>query len=270
MKMTGAIGTLLSCNGDAAASKTCNLPLGVGHLTFEAMTFPLAKGQANVKVTMSLSPLIPAALQTTKTVVTATAKNGGKLFCMEVDSAPGARGSSEALIKAETERLPTVGSWNSMASAFNSLAAMARNLKITWRDCGDASNHVKITSFTPDHITPGQTVALLGTGNLDEAVDGAAYDMKMTGAIGTLLSCSGDAAASKTCNLPLGVGHLTFEAMTFPLAKGQANVKVTMSLSPLIPAALQTTKTVVTATAKNGDKLFCMEVDSAPGMQVVV
>merc|ERR1712072_944290 len=113
MKMTGAIGTLLSCNGDAAASKTCNLPLGVGHLTFEAMTFPLAKGQANVKVTMRLSPLIPAALQTTKTVVTATAKNGDKLFCMEVDSAPGVQGDSEALSKAETERLPTVGSFNS-------------------------------------------------------------------------------------------------------------------------------------------------------------
>lgn len=136
-------------------------------------------------------------------------------------------------------------------------------LKLTWNDCGDSSTHTKITSFQPATMTSGTKAVLTGTGNTDEDVTGATFDVEMKTAAGTV-SCKGDASASKTCNLPLGTGSLTFEAMTFPIKKGSVSVNVDLSLSALLPAALAKTDTTVTATGADGSKLFCVEIKSAP------
>ena len=144
----------------------------------------------------------------------------------------------------------------------------AKELSLTWKDYGDSSTKAKITGFTPASITEGKTNKLTGTGDLSEVVTGATFDVTMTGAIGQLLHCSGDASASKTCHLPLNVGSLTFDALNFPIAAGQVPVSVDLSLSSLLPATLATTKTVAKATAQNGAPLFCMEIDSAPEMEV--
>merc|ERR1719191_757658 len=93
---------------------------------------------------------------------------------------------------------------------------------------------------------------MTGTGALSEDVAGATFDLEMTGAIGTLVSCKGDASASKTCNLPLNTGSLTFDAMAFPLKKGQSQVKVDIQLSGSLPPMLATTKTITKATSKSG------------------
>merc|ERR1719456_538450 len=60
------------------------------------------------------------------------------------------------------------------------------------------------------------------------------------------------------------VGSLTFDALSFPIKKGSASVSVDLSLNSLIPAALAQTVTTVTASTKGGDKIFCMEVFTAP------
>merc|ERR1719456_603474 len=109
---------------------------------------------------------------------------------------------------------------------------------------------------------------MTGTGALSEDVSGATFDLEMTGAIGTLVSCKGDASAAKTCSLPLGTGSLTFDAMTFPLKAGSTDVNVDISLSSAVPASLQTTSTKMTSTASNGDSLFCIEIKSAPAQDV--
>merc|ERR1712072_806051 len=139
---------------------------------------------------------------------------------------------------------------------------------MAWKDCGDSSTKAKITGFTPASIMLGQTTTMTGTGDLSEDATGATFDVTMTGSIGQLLHCSGDASSSKTCHLPLNVGSLTFDAMTFPIAAGQVPVSVDLSLSSLLPATLATTKTVAKATAQSGEALFCMEIDSAPEMEV--
>merc|ERR1719183_3464307 len=92
---------------------------------------------------------------------------------------------------------------------------------------------------------------MTGTGYLSEAVDGATFDLTMTGAIGQLLHCSGDASVSKTCSLPLGTGSLTFEAMKFPIAVGNVPVSVDIDLSSSLPTALAKTKTITKATKKS-------------------
>merc|ERR1719378_703146 len=107
---------------------------------------------------------------------------------------------------------------------------------------------------------------MTGTGALSEDVASASFDLEMTGAIGKLVSCQGDASVAKTCSLPLGTGSLTFDAMTFPLKAGSTDVNVDISLSSAVPTSLQTTTTRTTAAAANGDKLFCIEIKSAPGL----
>merc|ERR1712232_451592 len=143
--------------------------------------------------------------------------------------------------------------------------ASASQLKLAWNDCGDSSTHTKITSFSPSTITTGQTATMAGTGNLDEDVSGATFDLEMNTLAGKV-SCKGDASQSKTCHLPLGVGSLTFNAMSFPIKKGSTTVSVDLSLSAMLPGALAHTETKVTATATGGDKLFCMDIKSAPAV----
>merc|ERR1719160_142417 len=109
---------------------------------------------------------------------------------------------------------------------------------------------------------------MTGTGALTEDVASATFDLEMTGAIGKLVSCKGDASTSKTCSFPLGTGSLTFDAMTFPLKAGSTDVNVDINLSSAIPAQLQTTDTKTSATTPSGDKLFCIEIKSAPAQNV--
>merc|ERR1719378_1672835 len=110
---------------------------------------------------------------------------------------------------------------------------------------------------------------MTGVGNLDEDVTAATFDLEMKTSINTV-SCKGDASQSKTCSLPLGVGSLTFNAMTFPIKQGSTSVSVDLSLSAMLPGALAHTETKVTASAAGGDQLFCMDIKSAPGVDEVV
>merc|ERR1712226_1780333 len=94
-----------------------NLPLGVGSLTFNAMSFPIKKGSTSVSVDLALSSMLPGALAHTET-----------------KSAPGA----DELVAAPA-LMPAV-------------EAGASKLKLAWTDCGDSSTHTKITGFTPSSI----------------------------------------------------------------------------------------------------------------------
>merc|ERR1712232_769057 len=204
------------------------------------MAFPIKKGTTSVSVDLSLSALLPGALAHTETKVTATATGGDELFCMDIKSAPAVD---------EVDELAAL--------------ATASQLKLAWTDCGDSSTHTKITSFTPSSITTGQKATMTGTGDLDEDVSGANFDLEMKTLAGSV-SCKGDASQSKTRSLPLGVGSLTFNAMTFPIKQGSTSVSVDLSLSAMLPGALAHTETKVTAAAADGGKLFCMDIKSAP------
>merc|ERR1719502_1668114 len=260
------------------------------------MSFPISPGSVPVNVDIKLSSLLPAALTKTKTITKATAKNGDDLFCMEIDSASAAaEESDEDLMKklpplveklvcalAEKEEQPAIDAicakvpvpecQDLLKKLFDKLLqkcqpseeiALGKELSLSWKDCGSASTKAKITSFSPSSITLGQKTTLTGKGDLSEQVAGANFDLTMTGVTGQLLHCSGDASVTKSCNLPLGTGSLTFEGMSFPIAPGSVPVNVEIKLSSLLPSALTKTKTITKATAKNGDELFCMEIDSA-------
>jgi len=144
----------------------------------------------------------------------------------------------------------------------------AATLNLTWKDCGDSSTHAKVTDVEPKSLQTGSKTTITGSGTLDEEVDNdATFTMKMTGALGiTLLNCNGDAAKGQTCKLPLGVGSMSLEPIKFPIAKGTITgiPKVDLTLSASLPTSMAKTTTTITAAAKNGDKMFCVKVMTAP------
>jgi len=144
-------------------------------------------------------------------------------------------------------------------------AASAAELKLTWSDCGDSSTHLKITGFTPATASTDATTHMVGTGTVDEDVTGATFDLELKTAVSTV-SCKGDAGVSKTCDLPLGTGSVTFNALTFPINPGTTTVAVDLKLGSL-PAILLNTATKVAATAANGHKFFCVEIKTAPATE---
>merc|ERR1719272_1719649 len=104
---------------------------------------------------------------------------------------------------------------------------------------------------------------MTGTGDLDEDITGATFDMETKYALGTL-SCAGPADTSKVCKLPMGAGAITFDAMTFPIKKGTVSVSVDMDLSSHVPGSFMKTTTKATGKTSTGDNLFCMEISTAP------
>lgn len=143
--------------------------------------------------------------------------------------------------------------------------ASATTLKVTWSDCGQGA-HAKISGFSPATLETGQKTTMTGTGILDEDVSSATYDLEMKTAVKTI-SCKGDASQSKTCDLPLGTGSLTFEPMSFPLKKGSIPVSVSIMLSKLLPTSLAKTETTVKATGPNREQLFCIDIKTAPAAE---
>jgi cathepsin B len=143
------------------------------------------------------------------------------------------------------------------------VGASAATLKVTWSDCGDADTHAKISDLQPTSIQTGKTNKLVGTGTLDEAVNGATFNSVIKADGVQVASCSGDASQDVVCKLPLGVGTITVKAMDFPLAAGPSVVNTEVKMSSLIPASLAKANTHITSVSDTGDKLFCMDVLTA-------
>eukprot|EP00451_Oxyrrhis_marina_P054662 CAMPEP_0204506352 /NCGR_PEP_ID=MMETSP0471-20130131/109203_1 /ASSEMBLY_ACC=CAM_ASM_000602 /TAXON_ID=2969 /ORGANISM="Oxyrrhis marina" /LENGTH=548 /DNA_ID=CAMNT_0051511349 /DNA_START=66 /DNA_END=1713 /DNA_ORIENTATION=- len=150
------------------------------------------------------------------------------------------------------------------ATSLFGAASAGGSLALTWKDCGDASTHTKISGLSPTTLTLGQKTTVTGTGALDEAVSDGTFDLKVTAGGVKLLECSGDAGAAKTCKLPLGSGAITFEGEQFPVQAGTSSIKVDLDLSAALPSSLARTTTTVTAQSSSGDKIFCLEVTTAP------
>jgi hypothetical protein len=258
LKMTGVIGTLLKCSGDASQSKTCPLPLGTGSITFDAMTFPISPGTVPVNVELDVSSHLPAQLERTTTTASATDQNGQQLFCIEIKTVP----ASEQAENVEAEMADSVMKALKMLSP--SLSAASSGISLKHSDCGKGS-HAPIVDFSPSAIALGTKTTMVGHGKLDETVASAKFDLTMTSpALGTMLHCSGDASQTKSCPLPMGFGSLTMQGMSFPLSPGTVPVNVDIYLKESTPKDLLTTTTVAKASDEKGEEIFCIQIDSTP------
>merc|ERR1711988_614060 len=188
-----------------------------------------------INVDLYLSPLLPANLIKTTTKVSAISKSGEKIFCMKVIT-----GNSDQ---------------NGMVS-------------LSYEDCGDSETHAKITGLSPSSVGMGRKIKITGTGLLDKDIADGSFQLQTFYSGGDLADCSGDASSQQKCGLLGGVlGSLTFDPLSFPVKKGFSSVSVDLSLNRLIPAALAQTVTTVKASTKGGDKIFCMEVFTAPASE---
>lgn len=306
LSMTGAIGKLLHCSGDASVSKSCHLPLGTGSLTFEAMKFPIAVGSVPVNVDISLSAALPAALAKTKTITKATAKNGDDLFCMEIDSAKAAsqeddmsrlppiigklvcelasKGEQPA-INAICQKVHIPDCQGLLAKLWDKLAAKCHpsgpelegpfvqggNLNLAWSDCGDSSYHAKVQSLAPTTLPIGKTTTVTGSGNVDKQVTGGAFTI--VAKFGPVTEhYSGDVCAKKVFHLPAFLGQITWDGLNCPVAKGPVSVGVDVKLASIIPAKLAVGDISIKAAEKEGsqDNLICLDIKTSGAQTIVV
>lgn len=75
--------------------------------------------------------------------------------------------------------IPAILSIQTMAlKVVASVVAVASAVDLKWTDCGDSSNHVKITDLQPTSVKVGGTTTLTGTGTLDQDESGGTFDFK--------------------------------------------------------------------------------------------
>merc|ERR1712230_328667 len=71
----------------------------------------------------------------------------------------------------------------------------------------------------PTTLALGQDTAITGTGSLDKAVSGGTYDMELKAGGGLIDShFTGNNCEAKSFDLPLGLGKLSWDGISCPLA----------------------------------------------------
>jgi hypothetical protein len=220
--------------GNNCDQKDFDLPLGLGKLSWDGLSCPLAAG-SGVKIGFktTLSASLPPALATASIGLKAVDQDKEDVLCVNLD------------LKAEAEAAAAV--------------AADKQLGVTWSDCSDSSYLVSMKDVNPKTIPLHGTSQIIGTGTLNEEVDeGVTYDMAMET---QFTDCIGDASVGKKCNFPLDMGSIEFEGIPTPVKAGEIPINVNLKISSLLPATLLDTTTIVTGTGKTtGNKIFCLNV----------
>lgn len=142
-------------------------------------------------------------------------------------------------------------------------------LTLTWKDCGDASTHGKVTGLTPDSLALGTATTVTGSGNVDEAVTDGSFTITVKAGL-LDKKFSGDICTAQTFDLPLGSGSITWDGMKCPLAVGPATVPTEIKMAQQLPASLLKAQITISAKDSAGGNLLCMEIDTAPQEEPIV
>merc|ERR1719443_1452156 len=297
LTMSGTLGQLLHCAGDASVSKTCNLPLGTGSLTFEAMKFPIETGSVPVNVDITLSSALPASLAKTKTITKATAKNGDDLFCIEIDSTKAVSEQDTGNVQKPSEECGAKGQtcckgnysylycnkgfhcnhgkcapWaQASAPDLEGPFVQGGNLKLAWSDCGDSSYHAKVQTLAPTTLPIGKTTTVTGSGKVDKQVTEGAF--AIVAKFGPVTEhYSGDICAKKVFHLPAFLGQITWDGLSCPVATGSVSVGVDVKLASIIPAKLAVGDISIKAAETKGsqDHLICLDIKTSGAKTVIV
>merc|ERR1711964_885246 len=105
---------------------------------------------------------------------------------------------------------------------------------------------------------------ITGSGSVDETVSGGSYNVKVSAGSWNLLNHSGDVCKPDTIKLPLGTGELEWKGVECPVSVGDLAIAMDVTLSSYIPSSMAKTTIELTASASNGDKLVCLDLNTAP------
>jgi len=152
-----------------------------------------------------------------------------------------------------------------MALKASSILAVvaADSLSLSWSDCG--AKHAKTTDVQPTSLTLGADTAITGTGNLDKAVSGGTYDMELKAGGGLIDShFTGNNCEAKSFDLPLGLGKLSWDGISCPLAAAD-NVKIGFhtKLASSLPATLATSDIHLAANDQDSESVLCVDLHLA-------
>jgi len=140
-------------------------------------------------------------------------------------------------------------------------------LKLAYSDCGDTSTHGKFTSLSPTTVTLGTKTPLKGKGTVDEEIQGASYEVEAKALFITVFKHTGNACKAESIKLPAGAGTIDMRGFQCPLARGDVELDLDLSLAGSIPSSLARLTIDLKATTNTGDKALCAQIKTSPAAE---
>merc|ERR1711959_769323 len=198
--------------GNNCEAKDFQLPLGLGTLSWDGISCPLAAADSvAIGFHTKLAASLPAALATSDIHLAANDQDGESVLCVDLH-----------LAKEEE------------------VEVAADSLSLSFKDCG--AQHAVTKDVQPTTLALGQDTAITGTGSLDKAVSGGTYDMELKAGGGLIDShFTGNNCEAKSFDLPLGLGKLSWDGISCPLAAADSvSIGFHTQLAASLPPSLAT------------------------------
>jgi len=160
-------------------------------------------------------------------------------------------------------RAGVIGGLAGVALAAQEPAITGGTLKLAYSDCGDKATHGKFNSLSPTTVKIGAKTPLKGKGTINEAIKAATYEVEAKALSVTVFKHSGDACKAETIKLPKGAGTINMHGFKCPLAKGNVELDLDLSLSGSIPASLARVTIDLKAKTSTGDKALCAQIKTS-------
>merc|ERR1711937_378754 len=111
----------------------------------------------------------------------------------------------------------------------------------------------------------GQDTAITGTGNLNKTVSGGTYDMELKAGGGIIDShFTGNNCDQKDFDLPLGLGTLSWDGLSCPLAAASGvSIGFKTKLAASLPPALATSTIDLKAVDQDAEDVLCVNLKLA-------
>merc|ERR1719198_1782390 len=148
------------------------------------------------------------------------------------------------------------------ASVVGTVAA-GGSLSLSFTDCG--AKHAVTKDVSPTSLALGEDTAITGTGSLDKAVSGGTYDMELKAGGGLIDShFTGNNCEAKDFTLPLGLGTLSWDGISCPLAAADSvSIGFHTKLAASLPPALATSDISLAAKDQDGESVLCVDLHLA-------
>merc|ERR1711976_584036 len=246
MELTAGGGLIDShFTGNNCEAKSFDLPLGLGKLSWDGIACPLAAaGSGSIGVHAKLASSLPPTLATSDIHLGADDQDGESVLCVDLH-----------LASAKEEQLEVA----------------ANSLSLSFKDCG--ADHAVTKDVQPRTLALGQDTAITGTGSLNKAVSGGTYDMGLKAGGGLIDShFNGNNCEAKSFDLPLGLGKLSWDGISCPLAAADSvSIGFHPQLASSLPPSLATSDIHLGANDQDGKSVLCVDLHlAAQTSQVMV
>merc|ERR1719379_2150223 len=222
--------------GNNCEAKDFTLPLGLGTLKWDGISCPLAAADSvSIGFHTQLAASLPASIATSDIHLGANDQDGESVLCVDLH-----------LAKQEEVKVS---------------AAAGDSLSLSFKDCG--AKHAVTKDVQPTTLALGADTAITGTGSLDKAVSGGTYDMELKAGGGLIDShFTGNNCEAKDFTLPLGLGTLSWDGISCPLAAADS-VKIGFhtTLAASLPPSLATSDIHLAAQDQDSESVLCVDLE---------